>query len=308
MAHGQPPRSELEPVEKKPEKPEKPNLPQQQQQILWFILGVGIAALALGAVQFRQNLKSPFNLVARQQNANVNSAPQDQTLLALQAKDTDKDGISDYDELYKYNTSPYIADSDSDGIPDGTEIKNGTDPNCPQGKTCGVIQDNENGNANGNTNAVVGNENTNETAVLGQVTASQIREALISAGASKTEIDAIDDATLLKSYQDVVTEENSNTNSTTPGGAGSGSAGNTNAVTTNSSTANSNSVAASNGLSISQLQSLSPAEIRTFLKIGGASEETLNSYDDATLQAVFQQALQDSLPTNTNSNGNTNAS
>jgi hypothetical protein len=297
MAHGQPSRSELEPVEKKPDKPEKPTLPQQQQRILWFVLGVGIAALALGAVQFRQNLKSPFNLASRQQNTNVNSSAQDQTLLALQAKDTDKDGLSDYAELYQYNTSPYIEDSDSDGLTDGAEVKAGTDPNCPQGKTCGAIQGN--GNTNGNTNTALNNGNTNEAAATGDVTATQIREALISAGASKTEIDAIDDATLLQSYKDVVAEENSNTNSV---------AANINTTKTNSSTSNSNSSTASSGLTISQLQNLTPAEIRTFLKIGGASEETLNSYDDTTLKAIFQQALQDSLPTNTNSNGNTNAS
>jgi hypothetical protein len=301
MAHGQPPGSEQETDGKKPEKPENPSLPQQQQRILWFVLGVGIAALALGAVQFRQTLKSPFNLVARSQNANVNKAPQDQTLLALQAKDTDKDGLSDYDELYKYNTSPYIADSDSDGTPDGTEVKSGSDPNCPQGKTCGVIQGNENGNTNvnGNTNSILDIGNTNESTAQGGVTASQLREALISAGAAKSDIDAIDDATLLKSYQDVVAEDNLNTNST---------AANTNTIKTNSSVTNTNASTGSTGLSVSQLQNLTPAEIRTFLKIGGVPEETLNQYDDVTLRVVFQQALLDSLPSSSNSNGNANAS
>jgi hypothetical protein len=55
---------------------------------------------------------------------------------ALKAKDTDGDGLSDYDEINIYHTNPYLADSDGDGINDGQEIKNGTDPNCPTGQQC----------------------------------------------------------------------------------------------------------------------------------------------------------------------------
>lgn len=54
-----------------------------------------------------------------------------------QAKiDTDGDGLSDQDEANIYNTSAYLADTDGDGISDGQEIKNNTDPNCPEGKNC----------------------------------------------------------------------------------------------------------------------------------------------------------------------------
>ena len=44
--------------------------------------------------------------------------------------DSDGDGISDYDEINKYNTDPNNADSDGDGISDGDEInKFKSDPN-----------------------------------------------------------------------------------------------------------------------------------------------------------------------------------
>lgn len=42
--------------------------------------------------------------------------------------DTDKDGLTDYEELYVYFTNPILDDSDYDGISDGVEIQNGTDP------------------------------------------------------------------------------------------------------------------------------------------------------------------------------------
>jgi hypothetical protein len=36
----------------------------------------------------------------------------------LSQRDTDRDGITDYDELYVLGTDPYHSDTDRDGIPD----------------------------------------------------------------------------------------------------------------------------------------------------------------------------------------------
>ncbi len=46
----------------------------------------------------------------------------------LKELDTDGDDISDYDEMYYYNTNPYLSDTDGDGIPDGKEIALGMNP------------------------------------------------------------------------------------------------------------------------------------------------------------------------------------
>ena len=42
--------------------------------------------------------------------------------------DTDRDGLSDGDEVYIYFTDPTLDDTDGDGNLDGDEIINGTDP------------------------------------------------------------------------------------------------------------------------------------------------------------------------------------
>lgn len=42
--------------------------------------------------------------------------------------DTDHDGLSDYDEMYVYNTNPVVADTDGDNDSDSEEISNGTNP------------------------------------------------------------------------------------------------------------------------------------------------------------------------------------
>lgn len=259
---------------------------QYSKRVLLFVFCVGIGALVLGGVQLRKNIKNPFNLLPPTKTAQANlNKPSNDTLLALQAKDTDKDGLSDYDELYAYQTSPYIADSDSDGISDKDEVTKGTNPNCPEGKICGIIS------ANSNTN-LTQNANSQAATNSGQVTAAQLRQALLAAGVSQTDLDAVDDATLLQNYQDIAAEEQTQNN-------------NTNQVNVNSGSTTNSNVNSSAGLSVETLQNLSPSEIRTFLKLGGVDEATLNQYDDATLKAVYLQAIQETL-TNSNANVNSN--
>lgn len=49
-------------------------------------------------------------------------------VFANQIIDTDVDGLSDVDEIYKYHTDPNNADTDFDGFLDGDEIKKGYSP------------------------------------------------------------------------------------------------------------------------------------------------------------------------------------
>lgn len=53
------------------------------------------------------------------------SAP---VVLAVDALDTDNDGLLDSDELTVYHTDPNYPDTDGDGYPDGSEIINGYSP------------------------------------------------------------------------------------------------------------------------------------------------------------------------------------
>ncbi len=55
----------------------------------------------------------------------------------LKTMDSDRDGLSDYDEIYIYHTDPYNPDTDGDGYTDGDEVKNGFDPNKAGGDPFG---------------------------------------------------------------------------------------------------------------------------------------------------------------------------
>ena len=47
----------------------------------------------------------------------------------LQGRDTDHDGLADYQELYVYYTNPFVQDTDNDGVNDYYEKLSGSDPN-----------------------------------------------------------------------------------------------------------------------------------------------------------------------------------
>ena len=53
--------------------------------------------------------------------------------------DTDDDGVSDFDEVEIFSTSPTRADTDGDGLNDGAEVRGGFDPREPTESADGAI-------------------------------------------------------------------------------------------------------------------------------------------------------------------------
>ena len=107
------------------------------------VLGVcGFAALVLSVWYMAATIAAPFrvstaSLIATR--STFQSSSEARQAEAAKQRDTDRDGLSDYAELNIYKTSPYLADTDSDGVPDAIEIAQGADPNCPKGQNCGGI-------------------------------------------------------------------------------------------------------------------------------------------------------------------------
>lgn len=106
----------------------------REQKIgLLLLLVLAVFTVGLGVLQIRNTMYAPFalsNAVPPAVKTEVASVD------ALRFRDTDNDTVPDFDELYGYRTSPYLADTDSDGLNDGAEIAAGTNALCPEGKTC----------------------------------------------------------------------------------------------------------------------------------------------------------------------------
>lgn len=102
---------------------------------LGVVVFLAAASIVLGAIQISRTIKAPF-LPKTSGQALSDLPSEDQRKEEMKKLDTDKDGLTDYDETYIYNTSPFIEDSDSDGVPDKIEVLSGEDPNCPKGRIC----------------------------------------------------------------------------------------------------------------------------------------------------------------------------
>jgi len=165
----------------------------------WSLLGLSlftVLIVVLWGVQMKTNIYKPLNIPPGGKVATVTPVNNENNLLDVYTKDTDQDGLSDYQETNNYNTSPYIPDSDSDGFTDGEEIARGTDPNCPSGKICQteiVIS--------ASTTLPIVETNASSTAdklvwekvLTGQSDAAVLRQLLINNGFDKESLDKISD-------------------------------------------------------------------------------------------------------------------
>lgn len=186
--------------------------------------GATILIVILWFIQLQKNIVNPLYGGVNPNNLQNTTATQNNTDAELKAKDTDGDGLNDWDELNLYKTSPYLADSDSDGNSDKDEIEKGFDPNCPVGQQCTNATDFSNPALNNflnnditqtvtptTTPSTSGQSQTSpsstltaeEKNALRQVISSTndpaaLRQFLIQAGADATYINSISDADLQK--------------------------------------------------------------------------------------------------------------
>ena len=168
------------------------NLPRQQKIAVVFLAIFGILIIVFWGLQFSTKLNKPFS-IGKNLKPSTNATTTDPSL-----KDSDGDGLSDYDEVNIYHTSPYLEDSDSDGITDNQEVTQGSDPNCPSGKVCGSTEATPNTSASSSASTTVdilgldnlsvellgaGVSGTDISAVMGGVTPTMIRQELLKSSA-----------------------------------------------------------------------------------------------------------------------------
>ena len=135
----------------------------------------------------------------------------------LKTKDTDSDGLSDYDELNVYGTSPYLKDSDGDSYSDKIEIDSNNDPNCPKGTECRTGLPAQAGQTvpagsspqfNELTPPAQGNETATPPTDLSSMTPQELRTLLLATGqVTEDQLKLIDDATLMQMYQETLKEQ-----------------------------------------------------------------------------------------------------
>jgi len=171
---------------------------------LALLIVLGLTGLTLGFFYIRQNLTLATAIPKSATNQATFEA-----MAELQTKDTDKDGLSDYEELYIYNTSPYLEDSDSDEISDKIEISSGEDPNCPKGQNCleeSAVTSPYEETPRAETTVPEAVPPLIDEAYLNSMTPAQLRDLLKQSGLSDEILNNISDDDLQSLYQETLSE------------------------------------------------------------------------------------------------------
>lgn len=210
-------------------------LTREQKTGFVLLLIFGLLAIGLGILQMRNTIFGPFVVRLSKTNEAEKSLFLNEEA-RLQSIDTDRDGLNDFEELNFYETSPYLPDTDSDGIGDKVEIEQGTDPLCPKGELCEKeealviatttlsitpsLSANNPNPLDALTNTAVSDTDVGSSAQVDELQKfltdpTQIRAALLQNGTmTKAQLDKIDDASLMKLVDEILQEQMSNTTTT----------------------------------------------------------------------------------------------
>ncbi len=243
----------------------------------------GVAAVFLAGLQMRTRiLDGGESRRAAASSVYTDLAAAGGAAAAVLGQDTDKDGLTDTDEIKTYRTSPYLQDSDSDGKTDGEEIAAETNPNCPEGEVCFGLGKETAVDRASTDGTEVGTEKPTGTGQGGASTgpiapgsipvfdANAVRQALRESGVPEAQVEAVTDEELRKMYEETVQESQKKAGPATLGTGGSA---------LNSTTASAEIVAQARGILVqsgmtkAQVDAMSDEEILKLLTAAAAKNE-----------------------------------
>ena len=215
-------------------------LSREQKVGFGMVTTFGALALVFGVFYMWKHVASPFVLTYTGPKFLTGDEKQQQEMETLRKQDTDGDGLDDYSELYVYKTSPYLADSDSDGSSDKAEVSGGTDPNCAPSQPCAAalatavspetlkgsfVQDVvDKTGATVAAGAPTVPTMATITTALENMTPAQMRELLIQAGGDPATINGLTDeevqSTLMAAISQLQASDAQAGTDTSPAGAG----------------------------------------------------------------------------------------
>jgi len=198
-------------------KRQRPPWSLEQKVGLGIFIICGIGGVVLGGSYLVQNISNPFD-VEYSGPGYVSLDEQENLEIELQkSRDLDADGLNDYDEQYVYKTSPYVADTDSDGYDDKMEIESGNDPNCPRDEDCGASTVDAQVGSNMAATDLIGDRfdidgvapdvSTSDglESYMKSLSAQEIRDYIIQSGSmDEATVNAIDDETILSLFDEAL--------------------------------------------------------------------------------------------------------
>jgi len=115
-----------------------------------------------------------------------------------------------------YHSSPYMRDTDSDGIPDGEEVRKGTSPTCQEGKDClfNPIAAVANASSTAAQAAPAAGQPTAEAVPpdqkvdLSTLSPQDLRDALVQSGVPAAQLAGVSDEDLMKLVKQAQADNN----------------------------------------------------------------------------------------------------
>lgn len=232
------------------------------------LIFLAIFVLFFGFLKIKEAIQGPFRVAKTEKLTNEEI----QALLAQ--RDTDQDGLSDVDEVFKYKTSIYLSDSDSDGYNDKEEIEAGSDPLNAQSTPLKKVAE--------------GSKIEEEKKEL---SIQEIRDLLIQAGLPKETLDKVDDETLKKLYNEAITETGINPAELKEQMTGLGKLDFSKIFIEQQKLTN--QPITNQPQNLTGFENLDPATIRQLMISAGADQNILNQIDDQTIKTLFLQAIKE---------------
>lgn len=229
----------------------------QEKVIMKTIFVVGVFSIILGVFGMYFRIRNSFadsQVVLEDKAAVIENLNR--------TKDTDNDGLSDYDELNVYGTSPYLEDTDLDKVSDYDEMILGLDGKC-EGNACSNIVTPTESNINFSSSA---------TEELQNMTFEEFKNYLLESGYEKDYVASLTEVEFNEIKKNMINSDSNSKDANTIEDAKN--------TSTNEELKQ-----------LEQMKNFSIDQIKEFMIQGGATAEDLSKVSNEELRQIFLQTL-----------------
>lgn len=161
---------------------------------------ISLAIILFSGWYFYNGLNEPFELETPEWLRDFQNTDEQQAvdIVELRNKDTDHDGLNDFEEIYQYSTSVFLEDTDSDTYSDYEEVTTGNDPLCPAGEDCGLLRLIT---PKTKISEVISDTTIDPDVDLQTAVLADFRKALVEGGIPQEEVDKWTDEDLVSIYE-----------------------------------------------------------------------------------------------------------